>query len=317
MRSTCSIFFRRASIKGGSAPLCISVSSGVPQGTVLGPLMFLLYINDIGDQISPDTRIKLFADDCILFRHIHGDNDQVQLQKDLDSLKEWSSTWQMKFNPSKCQTMQVTRSRKSRAFSYSMHGVNLSSVKQTTYLGVHLSSDMSWNNHVNHTVSNASKILGFVRRNLSRCDNKVKAAAYKALVLPKLEYASTVWDPHQTGLIDKLEMVQRRAARFVCNDYHRTTSVTELLRSLKWPSLQQRRKDSRLTLFYKARHDEAAVDIPEYVQEAPRSVRDNTNRLVPLHCRTKAYLNSFIPNTIRDWNNLPPEIKKTSTLHSL
>ena len=91
---------------------------------------------------------------------------------------------------------------------------------------------MSWTNHVNHIASDASKILGFIRRNLSRCDSKVKVVAYKALVLPKLEYASTVWDPHQACLVDKLEMVQRRAARFVCNDYRRTTSVSELIRSL-------------------------------------------------------------------------------------
>lgn len=118
-------------------------------------------------------------------------------------------------------------------------------------MGVHLSSDMSWINHINHVVNDASKILGFIRRNLSRCDAKVKAAAFKVLVRPKLEYAAAVWDPHQSYLVDKLEMVQRRAARFVYNDYRRTTSVSELLKSLEWSPLQQRRKDSRLTLFYK------------------------------------------------------------------
>ena len=141
---------------------------GVPQGTVLGPLMFLLYINDIGDRVSQETKIKLFADDCILFRHIHGNEDQTKLQEDLDVLQEWSTSWQMSFNPSKCQTMQVTRSRQPTAFTYSMHGVHLSSVKQTTYLGVHLSSDMSRIIHINHVVNDASKILGFIRRNLSR-----------------------------------------------------------------------------------------------------------------------------------------------------
>ena len=231
----------------------IPVTSGVPQGTVLGPLMFLLYINDIGEMIDSNTRVKLFADDCLLFRPIREPKDQTQLQEDLNHLKSWADTWQMSFNPQKCEAMHITRSRKTKPHTYQIMGVNLKDVDQCRYLGVQLSSNMSWSNHISRTVNDANKILGVVRRNLSKCDPTVKQAAYLALVRPKLEYAASVWDPHQAYLINKLEMVQRRAARFVMNDYAATSSVTSMLNNLQWSSLQQQRRSSRLTLLYKRR----------------------------------------------------------------
>ena len=194
-----------------------------------------------------------------------------------------------------------------------MSGVNLKAVTQCTYLGVHFSNDMSWNHHINHILKDASRILGFIRRNLSRCDTEVKAAAYKALVRPKLEYAASVWDPHQSNLINKIEMVQRRAARFVVNDYRRITGVTDHVNSLNWPPLQERRKVSRLSIFHKAIHQEAAVNIPTYVKKSTRPMRGDPDRYTPLQCRTKAYLNSFLPHTLKDWNNLPFSTKNSNT----
>ena len=194
-----------------------------------------------------------------------------------------------------------------------MAGVDFKVVTQCTYLGIHLSNDFSWNHHIDHIVNDANRTLGFLRRNLSRCNTEVKATAYKALVRPKLEYVAAVWDPHQLNSINKIEMIQRRAARFVFNDYHRITGVSDYVNALNWPSLQERRKIIRLSLFYKSLHRKAAVTIPPYINRATRSLRGDSNRYTLLRCRTTAYLNSFFPNTIKDWNNLPAETKNVNT----
>ena len=123
---------------------------------------------------------------------------------------------------------------------YCMMRVNLTSIQQSRYLGVNLSSSITWNHHVNHVVNDANKILGFVRRNLSKCDTNVEIAVYKALVHPKLEYTASVWDPHQAYLVNQREMVQRHTAWFVSNDDGKTSSVMSMLNSLEWPSLQHR-----------------------------------------------------------------------------
>ena len=107
--------------------------------------------------------------------------------------------------------------------------------------------------------SNANKSLGFLKRNLKVSNPNIKSKAYQALVRPKLEYSCSVWDPHQSQHTHKLEMVQRRAARFVCNNYHNTSSVTDMVNTLQWPPLAERRLKSRLVIFYKIVHCLIAV----------------------------------------------------------
>ena len=194
-----------------------SVTSGVPQGTVLGPLMFLLHINDIGDNVSKGTYIKLFADDCLLFREIDSLSDAERLENDLQSLVKWSKTWQMSFHVKKCHTLKVCKKKNPIQFQYTMSNVQVSEVDRHPYLVVELERNMSWSQHITDTANKASNTLGFLRRNLSACSTQVKATAYKTLVRPKLEYASSVWDPHHKNKIDQLEKVQRKAARWAMN----------------------------------------------------------------------------------------------------
>ncbi len=118
------------------------VKSGVPQGTVLGLLLFLLYINDINEAVDSHTR--LFADDCLLNREVKSSHDSDALQADINRVVEWSHTWQMAFNPSKCTVLKITHTRSPTHHKYTMEGVVLQSVHRQTYLGVELSSNLSW-----------------------------------------------------------------------------------------------------------------------------------------------------------------------------
>ena len=194
------------------------VISGVPQGTVLGQLLFLAFITDIPECTTSETR--LFADDALLFRLIRSAKDESLLQQDLGSLGEWEERWQMRFNPQKCQVVHIcTNKMYQRQPTYTLRGHVLEAVDSAKYLEVNISDDLSWKTHVDKTAAKASSTLGFLRRNLINCTKEVRERTYNTFVLPTLEYAATVWDPFLSSDINRLEQVQRRGARYVHNNY--------------------------------------------------------------------------------------------------
>ena len=136
------------------------VTSGVPQGTVLGPTLFLIYINDIAENIN--SNIRLFADDCVVYRQIDSPVDHVILQEDLNNLFDWSNTWQMKFNVDKCVVMNIGNLKIKSKHEYKMNNQILDTVKHHPYLGVKLTDNMKYNTHINTITSKTSRVLGFV-----------------------------------------------------------------------------------------------------------------------------------------------------------
>ena len=167
------------------------VLSGVPLGTVLGPLLFSLYINDISSDI--ECEIRLFTDDCVCYREIKDGLDTLKLQRDIDRLGSWAREWGMRFQPVKCNMMQLTRKRIHA--SYTLEGTDLENVESIKYLGVTITSDLRWNKHLSNVCTKANRTLGFLRRNLYSWPQEVTEAAYKGLVRPVLDYGSSVWDP--------------------------------------------------------------------------------------------------------------------------
>ncbi|XP_062575423.1 uncharacterized protein LOC134237333 [Saccostrea cucullata] len=187
---------------------------------------------------------------------IRNQRDADKLQKDLTALEGWEKKWQMCFHPEKCTVIRISNKRQPLQTSYTLHGHQLEVVESGKYLGVTISQDLQWNNHIHNKIGKATRILGFLRRNLGQCTPSVKATAYCTMIRPSTEYASPVWDPYQTNLTKDLEQVQRRAARFVFNQYTDTFPgcVTSLLEQLEWGSLQHRRTTHRLVLCYKIRN---------------------------------------------------------------
>ena len=178
----------------GSASSETTVDSGVPQGTVLGPLLFLCHINDLPDR-AKFSFVRLFADDCLLYRTIRNIDDQLALQEDLRQLEIWASDWGMSFNAAKCYILSIN-SRQS--FYYQLNGTILKHVDNNPYLGLLISKDLKWATHIEKTTKKASSTLGFIQRNLRRCPQNCRKTAYIALVRSTLEYGSIIWDPHST-----------------------------------------------------------------------------------------------------------------------
>ena len=141
------------------------VESGVPQGTVLGPLLFLCHLNDLPEAVN--STVRLFADDCLLYKEIHSEKDQEDLQTDITNLEKWASRWGMRFNATKCQILQIKA--KHKQFIYKMGGTPLQIVNDCLYLGVNISHDLNWKNHISHITKKASQTVGFLRRNLRNC----------------------------------------------------------------------------------------------------------------------------------------------------
>ena len=294
-----------------------AVTSGVPQGSVLGPALFLVYINDLPEKLNSTPR--LFADDCLLYRVINNPKDTDLLQEDLHTLEKWERDWSMEFAEDKCKVLRITKKweRNRIIKNYKIHDYVLETVDSAKYLGITLDSNLSFTKHIQDTTKKAKSTCQFLQRNLSRCDRATKEKCYKTYVRPILEYGSCAWDPHKgnQSQVNILESAQRKAARFVCSDWRRSSSVTDMMNSLQWESLQERRARSRLLLFFKIQHN--LVDIPIslfQVSNSPILTRGPRVKYCIPFFRTGLYQNSFVTASVCLWNSLDGGVGNLSDL---
>ena len=179
--------------------------SGVPQGTVLGPLLFLAYINDMPECVK--SELKLFADDSLLYSRIQNVDDCHKLQEDLNKLQEWEQRWQMGFNADTCKVIRITNKKRPLCSDYTIHKQRLNIKAEATFLGVTISSDLSWSRHAGNVAKKANSTMGFLKRNIRSAPQAAKDTAYKTFARPIVEYAATTWAPSTDTNIDKIEMV--------------------------------------------------------------------------------------------------------------
>ncbi len=185
----------------------------------------------------------------------------------------------MSLNIAKCNVLSVSRLHNISSFAYTINNVALEHVTSYKYLGVYLSSDLTWDTHINYICARANRALGFIRRQLGKCSQEVKLKAYTTLVRPHLEYASCAWDPHTDSHINQIEMVQHRAARFILNQHSWQDSVTDIISSLKLDTLQSRRKKARLCLFFEIDKHLTPLITPEELTVKPEQHRTDNRRV--------------------------------------
>ena len=193
----------------------------------------------------------------------------------------------MEFHPKKCQVLHVTNRRQPIKFKYSIHDQTLENVETAKYLGVNLHNKLCWNNHIKQITKKANTTRSFLQRNMHQCPRPTKVLCYQTLIRPLTEYASVIWDPFTESNIRKLEMVQRRSARFVFGDYRTTSSVTNMLNQLQWTSLQERRAQARAIMMYRVVH--RLVDIPITTLTPASSLRGHQMKFQVPHTRTSTY----------------------------
>ena len=174
----------------------------------------MCHINDLPQRVA--SKDRLFADDCLLYGPMHSPRDQLLLQQDLAALETWAEDWGMRFNVSKCYLMSIHRSKHYYSSHYKLDNHILGHVEENPYLGVTIHKNLS---HINKISNKANYDLGLIQRNLRHANRDLRELSYTSLVRSILEYSSTAWDPFYKKYIDRLERVQRRAARFVFDDY--------------------------------------------------------------------------------------------------
>ena len=215
----------------------------------------------------------------------------------------------MKFNIAKCFTMHMSHKNNTTRKQYKMGNNILQEVDHLhPYLGVELTHTMSWATHINQITTGANKILGLLRRNLRSCDPKTKDIAYKTLVRPKLDFCSSIWDPHINTHTE-----------LVTQSYQRETSVTKLMEDLKWDKLEIRRMKARLILLFKESTGIAPTNVDHLKQTSGGSLDGSTRNYHPnnykrITVNKNCYKLSLYPFTIPEWNLLPADMKSTDDL---
>ena len=254
-------------------------------------------------QSTKHSNARLFANDCLLYRHVTSSQDSALLQEDLSELERWEDTWQMKFHPERCTVIRISTNRRQIIkTNYQIHGYTLEI------------EDLTWKKHIDNTVNKANKTLSFIWRNLGDCTAPVKSAAYTTVVRDVLKYSSTVWDPHQTSDVHNLKQVQHRAAHFVHRNYTEQTPecVTNMVQSLGWESLQHRWFTGRLSMLFRIQNGLINVTT-DYIQPNDTRTR-GSQRLHQLQATKDIYKYFFYPRTISDWNRLPTSVTDVQTL---
>ena len=293
------------------------VKSGVPQGSILGPILFLIYVNDMPDVIQ-NSSIAMFADDSKCFKCITSIEGCVALQSDLNALSDWATLNELEFQPKKCENLRITRKRFSFDRVYCINiNEELKCVSSQKDLGVNVSSNLSWNNHIDSISAKGNKMLGFLKRNCSKdmTSNTLKVL-YLALVRSHLGYCSQLWAPQSiVRNILIIESVQRRATKFICK--YSTASYKDRLIHLNLLPLNYWLEYLDLVFYFKCKSGTYSVNLSKYISDCEGSSRRSSSGLfIRQNCipRTSSFRDSYFIRIVNIWNALPNNIKYSSSL---
>ena len=286
------------------------VLSWVPQGSVQGPVLFLLFINDLDMEIKEQQITKKFADDTKIAQFIESPEDSAALQATLDKLGAWAERWGMQFNTAKCHVMHIGKNNPKNV--YMMNGIQLSETTVERDIGVTVSCNLKPGQQCKKAAQTASVVLGQITRPFHYRDRRVFLNLYKQYVRPHLEFSVTAWAPWTQEDIETLEKVQKRAVKAVTG--LKSQTYEEHLVELKLPSLRERRREMDMVQTYNLLNSESGKNIFERA-DIRRETRATagTDNLLKKRSFHEFRNNFFSTRVIGDWNSLPNEVKEAGT----
>ena len=294
----------------------ISVTSGVPQGSVLGPTLFVYYINDLPN--STDQLVRLFADDSKAYAEIKSEQDYIKLQKGIDDLVDWSNKWLMNFNSKKCKVLHLGKNNPQ--YVYTMKDGDKVSELQSTVcekdLGVNIDPLLDFNQHITQICNKGRQLSGMLLRNLTCRCTEILVPLFKALIRPHLEYGNAVWCPYLKKDIKRVEQIQRDFTKKI--DGMSNLDYSERLRKLKLPSLEYRRLRGDMIETFKITHDiyDPTTTKSLLTLSNITNTRSHPYKLTKNFVNTLKYQKFFTNRIITNWNNLPLQIVTSDNVNN-
>jgi len=273
-----------------------NIISGVPQGALLSPILFLLFVNDLPEAV--ESKVKMFADDTKLYREIVGTEDSAKLQQDLNHLAAWSKTWSMSFNASKCAVLKV---RNKSNYVYTMNGTEIAQETEQRDLGVIVSDDLKPRKHVESICSKVNRKTGLTKRCFKSREPDMIKSIYTSVSRPVLEYASPIWSPWLQKEISLIENTQRRALALANSEIH-------------LESLESRRERAQLIETYKILNKNYKINPEELFERSQGRTRGHSFKLFKKRARLDIKKNFFPVKIVNTWNRLPADVVEAPSI---
>ena len=280
----------------------VKVESGVPQGSILGPLLFNIFIMDINNKLK--NKIIKFADDTKLWGKVDTREDIEGIRNDLLDLGKWSNENRMPFNVSKCRVMHM--GNKNNREAYKLLGERIVETKEEKDLGVFFTDNFKPSTNCNKACNAASRVIGLIRRNILSKEEGSMLTLYKTLVRPLLDYCSPVWSPYRKNDIMKIEKIQKRYTKMI--EGCKGLNYGERLERLSLTTLEERRHRADLIQVFKIINDKGKTYPNDFFTFSKRTGRKNTMKLYKKRVNSDLGKYSFAFRVVEPWNALPNEI---------
>jgi hypothetical protein len=297
------------------------VRSGVPQGSVLGPVLFIIFINDLCDLIS--NPMKLFADDSKIICKILDEYSTMSLQNDIDKLLDWTIKWKLLLNGEKCKIMHIGQNNPNANY-YLFNDNEQSTIKTTVMekdLGVHITNDLKWQHQCEYASNSANKALGIVKGAFKKLDIKQTKILYTSFVRPLLEFAIPAWNPNLIGDSNKLEKVQRRATKIPIET--KKLDYGDRLKAFNLQTLSKRRERGDLIQQFKIETGQDKIMWSSEQYRTPslkvigpaNAIRGHKKRLVKEKTSNNTRRNFFRNRVVNNWNSLDNETVESKNVN--
>lgn len=290
------------------------VTSGIPQGSVLGPVLFVIFINDLPE--VTESFVEMFADDTKIYMPLKNEADSAKLQQDIHNLTDWATKWQLRFNASKCKTLHLGNNNPQKSYVMKNEHDVLTTLEKTELekdLGINIDPSLKFSQHIEKQVNKANRILGLIRRSYQHLDKDSFKHLFTALVRPHLEYCNVAWAPRLVKDKKLIEGVLRRGSK--CVPGLRELSYEDRLKTLNIPSMTYRRARGDMIEVYKYTHE--LYNVNQILQPNTDNTRRGHNfKLQKRSCKTATRKNFFSYRIVNAWNSLPSHVVNAPTMNS-